>query len=64
MKADVAKVNLDINTSFSGEYSPKRPYDYAEALLFVMFPFSGFHQVNYVGSSDTSDLESLYLLLN
>lgn len=46
---DVAKSNFDVSTSFSTEHSPKLPYRYAEAFLFVMLPYSAFHQVNYVG---------------
>src|ERR1700694_2552335 len=45
---DVASSNFDVSTSFSTANSPKYPYPYAEALLFVIFPYGAFHQVNYV----------------
>jgi amino acid transporter len=48
LKHDVANANLDSGTSFSSEHSPKMPYLYAEALLFILFPYSRFHQLNYV----------------
>ncbi len=49
MKSGVANANLDSRTAFSTTNSPKLPFLYAEALLFIMFPYSGFHQINYVG---------------
>ncbi|KAH8649408.1 amino acid permease-domain-containing protein [Tricladium varicosporioides] len=45
---DVANTNFDIKTSFSTENSPKLPYRYAEAFMFVLFPYTAFHQINYV----------------
>jgi len=49
MKHDVASANLDPSTSFSRENNtPRMPYNYAESLLFIMLPYSGFHQANYV----------------
>jgi hypothetical protein len=45
---DVANTNLSIKTSFSTQNSPRLPYRYAEALLYVMYPHGGFHQINYV----------------
>jgi amino acid transporter len=47
MKSDVANANLDSRTAFSRKSSQNGPFLYAEALLFVMFPYSGFHQINY-----------------
>jgi amino acid transporter len=49
LKSSVANANLSASTSFTTDHSPKLPYKYAEAALFVLFPFGGFHQVNYVG---------------
>lgn len=45
---DVARSNFDISTSFSEATSPRSPYRYAEAFMFVIFPYGAFHQVNYV----------------
>lgn len=45
---NVARENFDIKTSFSMAQSPREPFGYAEAIIFVLFPYSGFHQVNYV----------------
>jgi len=45
---DVAKSNFDVSTSFSVTNSPRSPYRYAEAVMFVIFPYGAFHQVNYV----------------
>ncbi|OCK76766.1 hypothetical protein K432DRAFT_305642 [Lepidopterella palustris CBS 459.81] len=45
---DVAKSNFDASTSFSTANSHRSPYRYAEAFLFVIFPYGAFHQVNYV----------------
>ena len=45
---DVAKSNFDVSTSFSTANSPRLPYRYAEAFLFVIFPYGAFHQVNFV----------------
>ncbi len=44
----VAKANFDVSTSFSMENSPKSPFPYAEAFLWVIFPYGAFHQVNFV----------------
>ncbi|KAK5654594.1 hypothetical protein OQA88_7224 [Cercophora sp. LCS_1] len=44
----VAAANFDRTTSFSTTNSPKEVYRYAEAIIFAIFPFSGFHQANYV----------------
>lgn len=44
----VAAANFDTSSTFSSQNSPKLPYRYTEAILFVMFAFGGFHQVNYV----------------
>jgi len=44
----VARSNFDIKTSFSTKNSPKLSYMYAEAFMWVIFPFGTFHQVNYV----------------
>jgi amino acid transporter len=45
---DVAKSNFDVSTAFSTANSPKLPYRYAEAFLFIIMPYGVFHQVNYV----------------
>lgn len=45
---DVAKSNFDVSTSFSTANSPRSPYRYAEAFMFIIFPYGAFHQVNYV----------------
>jgi amino acid transporter len=45
---DVANSNFDVSTSFSMANSPRSPYPYAEAFLFVIFPYGAFHQLNYV----------------
>jgi amino acid transporter len=45
---DVAGDNFDINTSFSMYRSPKLPHQYAEAFTYVLYPYTGFHQINYV----------------
>jgi amino acid transporter len=45
----VSDANFSSETSFSK--TPKTPtgvYRYAEALIYVIFPFGGFHQANYV----------------
>ncbi|KAK4151991.1 amino acid permease-domain-containing protein [Chaetomidium leptoderma] len=45
----VSDANFDSATAFSK--TPKTPtgvYRYAEALIYVVFPFGGFHQANYV----------------
>jgi len=44
----VAAVNFDAQTSFSTKNSPKGVYRYAEATIFAIFHFGGFHQANYV----------------
>ncbi|KAK3389245.1 amino acid permease-domain-containing protein [Podospora didyma] len=44
----IAATNLDPATSFSTANSPKGIYRFAEAVIFAIFPFSGFHQANYV----------------
>lgn len=48
INSDVAKVNFDPSTSFSTTNMPKSPFRYAEAFMFVIFPYGAFHQVNYV----------------
>lgn len=48
MESSVTSANFNTSTSFSGDSIPTSPHRYAEALLFVMFPYSGFHQLNYV----------------
>jgi amino acid transporter len=45
---DVASSNFDVSTSFSTTNSPRLPYRYAEAFLWVIFPYGTFHQLNYV----------------
>ena len=51
----VASANLDPNTAFLATTdSPKGVYRYAEAAVFALFPFGGFHQANYVRRSHYS----------
>jgi hypothetical protein len=41
------------NANFSQPFAsdqPRSAYKYAEAALFALFPFGGFHQANYVSS--------------
>ena len=46
----VSDVNFNPSTSFSKTpQTPTGVYRYAEALIYVIFPFGGFHQANYVG---------------
>jgi amino acid transporter len=45
----VVSEDLNIHTVFQRTSQATRvPFKYAEAVLFIMFPYSGFHQVNYV----------------
>ncbi|KAK4102514.1 hypothetical protein N658DRAFT_523091 [Parathielavia hyrcaniae] len=45
----VSSANFSSDTSFSKTpATPHGVYRYAEALIFVIFPFGGFHQANYV----------------
>lgn len=43
--------NFDTKTSFDTSNSPRGIYRYAEAAIFVIFPFGGFHQANYVSNT-------------
>jgi amino acid transporter len=52
---DVANSNFDASTSFSSPNGPYLPYRYAEAFMFVIFPYGAFHQVNYVRSIIEND---------
>ncbi|KAF8865684.1 amino acid transporter, partial [Acephala macrosclerotiorum] len=45
---DVAKDNFDAKTSFNFDKSPRLPFRYAEAMIFIILPFGAFHQINYV----------------
>jgi hypothetical protein len=45
---NVAKSNFDVLTAFSTANSPKLPYRYTEAFLFIIMLYGVFHQVNYV----------------
>ena len=47
----VAATNFDRTTAFSTANSPKEVYRYAEAIILAVFPFSGFHQANYVSTT-------------
>jgi amino acid transporter len=48
----VSDANFNTETSFSRtERTPTGVYRYAEALIYVVFPFGGFHQANYVSQS-------------
>src|ERR1700755_3301226 len=38
--------------AFRNEEPNRRPFRYAEAFLFVLFPFGGFHQANYVSITE------------
>ncbi len=45
----VSDVNFNSSTAFSKTArTPTGIYRYAEALIYVIFPFGGFHQANYV----------------
>jgi amino acid transporter len=44
----IAAANFDSRTAFDTTKSPTGVYRYAEAAVFVIFPFGGFHQANYV----------------
>ena len=44
----VSAENYDRATSFSSATAPRLPYRYAEAFIYVMYPYGGFHQINYV----------------
>ena len=46
---DVAGSNYAPSTSFkTPDNASKLPYRYAEAIIYVMYPYGGFHQFNYV----------------
>ncbi|KAM7186212.1 high-affinity methionine permease [Naviculisporaceae sp. PSN 640] len=44
----VASSNFEYPGSFDTKDSPKGVYRFAEAAIFAIFPFGGFHQANYV----------------
>lgn len=45
----VSSANFNTATSFAKtEQTPTGVYRYAEAMVYVIFPFGGFHQANYV----------------
>jgi amino acid transporter len=49
LDTSVSNANFKTTTSFSKtEKTPTGVYRYAEALVYVTFPFGGFHQANYV----------------
>jgi amino acid transporter len=52
----VSNPNYALSTSFTAESSPRWPYRYAEAFIYVMFPYGGFHQINYVRLTALLDL--------
>jgi len=37
-----------MNTSFNFDNSPRLPFRYAEAFIYVILPYGSFHQINYV----------------
>lgn len=46
---DVAGSNYAPSTSFkTPENESKLPHRYAEAIIYIMYPYGGFHQINYV----------------
>ena len=49
---DVAKENFDLKTSFNFDNSPRLPFRYAEAFIYVILPYGSFHQINYVRPSN------------
>jgi hypothetical protein len=52
-KKDPSLINdLSPEEAFRVDEPNSRPFRYAEAFLFVLFPFGGFHQANYVSSID------------
>jgi len=49
IKRDVAGNNYAPTTAFKApNNASKLPYRYAEAIIYVMYPYGGFHQINYV----------------
>lgn len=56
MNTGVSSGNYAPSTAFSSQSSPRLPYRYAEAFIYVMFPYGGFHQINYVSLPTLLDL--------
>jgi len=50
---EVAYDNFNPQTAFDYTNSPRLPYRYAEAYMYVALPFTAFHQVNYVSSASS-----------
>ncbi|KUJ09194.1 uncharacterized protein LY89DRAFT_598930 [Mollisia scopiformis] len=48
LNRDTANHNFDSKTAFIFDNSPKLPYRYAEAMLYIILPYGAFHQINYV----------------
>jgi amino acid transporter len=48
LNRDTARTNFAIENSMNLENSPKLPYRYAEAMIFIILPYGAFHQINYV----------------
>ena len=49
LDTSISNANFNTATSFSTTHTtPTSVYRYAEALVYVIFPFGGFHQANYV----------------
>jgi amino acid transporter len=60
---DVANDNLGIKTSFNRRNTPRLPYRYAEAMVYVIYPYGAFHQINYVRTLVLTAYLYLYLSL-
>ena len=50
MDKTVAAENYSPRSSFNFDTSPRLPYRYAEAFLYIIYPYAFFHQINYVRS--------------
>jgi len=69
---EVAYDNFNPRTAFDYSNSPRLPYRYAEAYMWVALPFTAFHQINYVSSTsfylpnsqlEFADCEAIFRLL-
>jgi amino acid transporter len=65
MDRSVSDANFNSDTSFSRTpLTPSGVYRYAEALAFIIFPFGGFNQANYVSPVQTVPLSRCVPLVN
>jgi amino acid transporter len=51
LNRDTARHNFDVKNSLNFDNSPKLPYRYAEAMIYIILPYGAFHQINYVSQS-------------